>query len=502
MKKIHYILIALSALIILLSIKGKPGNPLHYQHDNDKELAGPFELSNSTARFALTETIAKNHSFFLPHDLAKFASPDIAQHNGKFISIFTPGVSFLALPFYIFGNFFGIPQLTSYLSTIIMALLNIYLVYRLARKLDISEIPALIGAFIFVFSTNALGYALGLTQHHFSTAFILLIFLASLKRPGWKNNILLGALIGAATLIDLPNLILLLPVGIYFLKNIKKQHTNKKTYLGFVIGVIPFIILFFVYNQITTGSFKTFAQNIGRSHAFAESGLGRNAVDSIDDQLQNEHVSQDSNNFSSPFDPRRLKNGLYILMLSNERSWLFYSPVLLLGFLGIFYGLKGKHKTMYTIVAVTIFVNIILYASFDDPWGGWSFGSRYLIPSAAFASLGVANLLEINKNKFLYAVYVTLLIYSIFISSIGALSTNAIPPKREALYLSDSMLYTYKYSLEYLKQGNTSSLIYNSFFVNKISTYSYFLIFSAIIICLFLILNINYLRNFKSKSNV
>src|SRR6266480_4895433 len=89
-----------SFVLLFFAIKGKPGNPLRFQnlHDQPVVVGTPFELSNSNARYALTETIVNNHTLSFSKEQAKFAAPDVVMLKGKFFSVFTPGVSFIGVP--------------------------------------------------------------------------------------------------------------------------------------------------------------------------------------------------------------------------------------------------------------------------------------------------------------------------------------------------------------------------------------------------------------------
>ena len=199
----------------LFFIKGQKSGHLYFQTEKDIRLGGPFELSNGASRYALTETIVGNRTFLLDEKLAKFGSPDVVDYKGKFFSIFTPGVSFLGVPFYILGKQFGMQQLFAYFSVTLFAILNFYLVAKLAWKFGVSFYAGLISGLVFLFGTNALVYAFNFTQHHVSTAIILLLLLNAFGKRTLVTNIVFGALVGAAALVDIPNLIMLAPVALY-----------------------------------------------------------------------------------------------------------------------------------------------------------------------------------------------------------------------------------------------------------------------------------------------
>lgn len=89
-------LLLLCLVLIIPVVRGKAGTPFYYQkpQEMDTKIGSPFELSNSISRYVLTEAIVNNQSFFLSLDQARAAAPDVVDYKGKFISIFTPGVSF------------------------------------------------------------------------------------------------------------------------------------------------------------------------------------------------------------------------------------------------------------------------------------------------------------------------------------------------------------------------------------------------------------------------
>lgn len=496
MKKLQLILVAIISLILLiLTVKGQPGNPVYFQSEKDIRVGGPFELSNGTSRYALTEAIVKDKTFYLNVDLAKFAAPDVVDYKGKFFTIFTPGISFLGVPFYLLGEYFGLPQVFAFFSITIFLILNIFLVARLATKFGAGFYASIVSGLAFAFATNALAYSLNYTQHTLSTTVVLLGILNATWERTLLRNILFGLIVGAGVLVDVPNLFLLMPAGIYILlKHFDlKQAAGKLKFslsikiTGLLLGVIPLIAVFGWYNKATTGSYFKLAQAIGRVEHFNEALPSRNSVVGVS-------VETDTHNdkwLSLPFNPRDQLTGLYVLLLSNERSWLFYSPVLLLGFLGILeIYRKQQHEALLNIVVSALVLDIVTYSMFGDPWGGWAFGPRYLIPGAALlaAFLGVA-VDRFRKNIIFIAFFVTLLFYSIFINLTGALTTNAVPPKIEAVNLGYKIPYTYKYNFQLIDKNFSSALVYNAFFSDKIPARFYlfalFLITSGLILAFY-----------------
>ena len=126
-------------IALLLSVALKTNNleePLNLNRST--MVMGPFESSNTTSRFALVESIVKQSTFFFDLDLARFAVPDVVENNGKFYTSFTPGISFVAVPFYILGQYLGLTELITLFSTVVFATLNGFALYFLGKKIGAS----------------------------------------------------------------------------------------------------------------------------------------------------------------------------------------------------------------------------------------------------------------------------------------------------------------------------------------------------------------------------
>jgi len=474
------LLAVLLGILLTGFIKGDTiGSHLVYQHDYSRIVGGPFEASNSTSRYALTKAIVDDKTFSLNLDLAKFASPDVVYYDGKFTSIFTPGLSFLGVPLYMLGALFGMPQLFSYITILIFAIIDVLLIAKISQKMGGSYAFGLLGGLVFLFATNALVYSLTYTQHIVTVTIIILALLNSLSARTVKNDLLFGALYGIGILIDIPNVFLLLPVACYvFIKHFSKKESMEKVNIAvhmsfswILVGLLPFLLLFATYNVATTGSLTKLGQTIGRSTALEKFAPEQSASASA---TFNDEGPKPIG-LQLPFSTRAQLAGAYTLLMSDERSWIYYSPIVFIGLLGLIILYKREKTRSITLVYfATIFINILLYSMFGDPWGGWAFGPRYLIPSAGILCLGIGAILErYKKNIFLVGLFFVLLFYSIWVNSLGALTTSSIPPKIESIHLSTPIPWTYAYNQEILQRGVSSSLIYNVFLEKKISASEY-----------------------------
>jgi len=466
-------LIFIIALLLAGGVKGKVGNPIFYQTNSsrDIELGGPFESSGNNSRYALTEAIVEDKTFFLNDERAQFSSPDIVYFRGNYFSIFMPGVSLMGVPFYMLGKVFGLAQLFTFLSVTILALLNVFLVIRLAKKLKVGMAAAIISGAIFIFATNAFAYAFTFTQHHLSVTLLLLALINVLSKRTLVSNIILGVILTMAAIVDTPNVFLLSPIGLYAIyKHFKSERLHNKLKLsiklkivGIIMGIVPILAIFGWYNYSLTETLTKLPQNIGRA-PFEQLSQDRTGI------------SESTGNLSLvnlPFNPRRQLSGFNILLFNNERGLFFYSPVLLFGLLGLVLAYRSrddKIKNLAVLSSAIIATNVVIYSMFHDPWGGWAFGPRYLIPSAAIISIFIGiGLQKIKRNILFLLAFLILAVYSLVINISGGITTTQVPPKVEAVNLAKPIPYTYLYNFDLINTNFSGSLVYNLYLAEFIS---------------------------------
>ncbi|MBU0569706.1 hypothetical protein KKB40_02910, partial [Patescibacteria group bacterium] len=479
------ILFIITTLFLLALVKGNKENSVSHQTSETRntKVGSPFESSGSTSRYALTEAIVEDGTFFLNENRARFSAPDMVEYKGKFFSIFTPGISFVGIPFYIFGKYFELAQLFTFLSTVLFALLNVFLVGKLARKFGVGLYSSFLAGFLFLFATNALSYALTFTQHHASTAIILLALLNAFGKRTLLKNLWLGILVSAGLLFDIPNILMMAPIGIYI--SIKHFHifehkekikiAFKLTITGLVVGLIPLVGLFGWYNKQLSGSYTKTGQTIGRSYYFEPLEIK---------QMYEKMRSEESFNPGLPFVTRRQLEGLHILLTSNERGWIYYSPIVIIGILGLFLAYKKRQKRELVIVAIaTVLTSIVIYSLFGG-LGGWAFGPRYLIPATAVLSAFIGVAVDKYKKKPLFILpFFILAVYSIGVNVLGSMTTTQVPPRIEAINLADPIPYTYEYNWQLMTEKElNSSLVYNLFLSNKLESKEYMFIFFLIVL--------------------
>ena len=105
----------LPGLLLMLTLHGRPGNPAPEEIlENLRGPSQPFELSPERGRYALTMSVVENNSFFFTTPIARFVVPDLGYIGGKYVSLFAPGVSLLAVPLYSLGKSLGLAQIMTF----------------------------------------------------------------------------------------------------------------------------------------------------------------------------------------------------------------------------------------------------------------------------------------------------------------------------------------------------------------------------------------------------
>lgn len=497
-KNIFIIVFTLISLVFyILTVKGAPGNFTKVSELSKSTIAtGAFESSHERSTYSTMLSLIQRRRFDLSNDLADFSTPDVGYLKGKFISYFPPGISVTILPFYVFFSRFGLGQVGGFFTMSVFALLSIGLLYLISR--DIFKLPVWISVLvplIFSFATVSWSYSITIYQHTM-LVFLLLLSFYSIWRGSRseKFSFIWGAVfwicIGISPFFDYPNPILMAPLVIYFLVKavdfkITRRDFEIKIKTLFLFSVVAFaamIGILFFYNQKVLGNWKRLSNNLPRYEI-------KNLAQLIDPSLvpAAQRQRSESAKLSTTFLEERVPTGLDLLIITKEKGIFVFSPILLLSILG-FLSVSGAISLEIAVLAAIVLLNILLYASFGDPWGGWAYGPRYLVPSMAIMPLFIALWLNQPKHLFLKKISVFILfIYSSAVALIGALTTAADPPKVEAVYLK--IKYGVDYALDYLLKGKSSSFFYNSFAYKHVSLIQYFFIlWITLIVIAFIVL--------------
>ncbi len=490
MKKIlgTFFTLLFCAVILLLSIKGIPGSPMGSELTEPTwSETGPLEPSIEGGRFALLYSLVEHKSFEFSEEVALLATPDLGYRNGKYISLFAPGVSIIAMPGYIIGKMIGLSQVGSFATIAIFALMNVYLIKKIAVQLGANPMSGTIASLAFLFASPAFAYASTFYQHHISTFLILLSIFILLRFNSLISLISIWVIYGFAFVVDYPNLIMMLPIAFFAIsKMVLISKSNSKINVNYsmqklltVFGIIIPLLFLLWYNYNANGGPLKLSGTLDRVMSIDADGTPLLGSDLVREALEKKTITvPPSSSFFSAFLNKHSINGLYVLFLSPDRGMIFFTPIMLFGIYSLFVHLKKWNKNMVLLVG-TIAFNIIIYSMWDDPQGGWAFGSRYLIPSYALLAIFIALLLtKFKKNILFLVLFFAALSYSVGVNTLGAVSSTTNPPRQEAQALekqyNKEQKYTYFRNIDQLKNGDSKSFIYRVVAKNYVSAWNYY----------------------------
>ncbi len=501
MKKLQTISIIIfialfSGILYISTLRGVPGTPTPSQLLGQEQTTQAFELSPERGRYAHVVALSETKQYALSKDLAEFVYPDVGWYEGRFYSFFAPGMAYLALPFYILGAKFGLAQIFTFGFVALMSILSILLIFTIGRKiLKLPTWASLVATVIYGFGSTSWSYAVTMYQHQVTVFFLLSTFYAvwmykSGRKFGWVWALWVWLGYALAIAIDYPNAILLLPVMVYFLvSSITYEKLASKIKIGFKSSfILTSIIFIFItglhlyHNQQEFGSWKRLSGSIVDYKVIRENKFESLSVSEIATKVAK--VQENKSNVVRFFSESKLPNSFGTLMFSTDRGLLFYGPIFIFGLLGLLLLLKTLTPETITLIGLVL-VNIFLYSSWGDPWGGWSYGTRYLIPSMAILSLFAGYWFVHSPKAWISRILaLPFFAYSSAVALVGVLTTNAVPPRIEANVLHSK--YNYLFNIDFLKTGKSGSFFYNTYAHNYVSLVQYFEIIYFSVLALFI----------------
>lgn len=513
-KLIIIFIIIFSLALYALTLRGSIGNGTATEvKGNLDQTTGALELSPERGRFAHVVNLAERGHYDLNKTWANIVYPDVGFAGDKFYSFFAPGVSYMATPLYMAGAKYNLGQIGAFSTETIIAILALVFLYKNARYIfGVSRSAAIFAVIVFAFGSTFWSYAVTLYQHAF-TAFFMMSGIYAVwsfrTYRGGKWNWLFGAYVwlayALAITVDYPNAIMYLPIMVYFLfstisfERVKEGYKVSVRWAGIITAIVFVAItsLHFWHNQYYYGSWKQtagglptyiktvatttpvvprFVATLGGANATTTPAYGASSTLSVASTTAAAVSTSTPKDIVGFFSEKYLPNSLYILLLSPDRGLLLFCPIFIMAFLGMYYALK-KPLPEHALLIGLISVNLFLYGSWGDPWGGWAYGPRYAIPSMACLSLFVAIGLSSRLGEFWRQLFARIFAYILFLYSsaiaiLGAVTTNAIPPKSEAILLPVKK-YNFLLNVDFMKTDHSGSFIYNTFAGNTLTLFGY-----------------------------
>jgi hypothetical protein len=316
---------------------------------------------------------------------------DKACFEGHYYTDKSPGPSLVAIPFYVlYKGIIALPPIQKLLEepdapaqARPFTLAQTWGI-RFFTFFSVAVPSALSGVVLFLFAsrfTSQIGYAffLGLIyglatlifpysnillQHGLATfgIFTGFYFLWRVISENASHTLLwlVGALFGLAMMTDYPVVLLLALMCLWALI----EMPNRWALYRVVVGALPFILILAAYHQLIfhTPLPVSYSYSIWGSSVHNRGILG----------------------FVLP-----TLQSLYGVTFSSFRGVFYISPILLLAFPGLYFmwtGWEGRRSTVI-LLAVCMVVYIVANASYMVWWGGWSVGTRFIVPLVPFLCL-------------------------------------------------------------------------------------------------------------------
>lgn len=477
-KTVYLILILFSIILFSLTIRGNAGIPNPDQIEASHKLnKGPFESSQESSRYAILLSLYNDNSRTL--DKYPFlGTPDLGYLNGHYYSFFPPTLSFIAIPFYILGLYMGATQLSVFAMLSVFSILTMCLIVKFCQKLDLHWSIALFSAVAFGFATNAWGYSVTFYSHLVSAFLLLLAIYMTVFGKG-KSDVLrlcsFWVIYGLAVYLDYPNLITYLPIALAITFqgiSLEKNQSKLKINFSWKYFLAPFI---FIAMLIVYGFYNY--SNFGNPLQMS------NTLPRVNDISKVISKTTEVAKGSVPaLQTRSLLEGFHSFLISSDRGILIFSPVVLLFVFGVSL-LKKKKSYILGLFLAVVGINLLQYSMFGDPYGGWAFGSRYMI--AVFPELCILagfGLAKYSKNILIKVIYTLVFLYSLAVSLLAPLTTNVIPPLIEAK--NAGLDATYLNNINLILKNDLNSFFYNHILNKSIpAIYYYFFILVIVFSC-------------------
>lgn len=455
MKKILLILTGILLFFYLLTFRGSLGNPTVPEIKKELSVAGQaFETSQEKSRLAIILSLVNDRTFSIDR-YASIGTPDVGQINGHYYSFFPPALSVIAIPFYLVGEKLGAYQLSIFSVSTLFAIATVLVMAFILRRLKMHWSVILFSSIAFAFATNAWGYSVTFYAHLASAFFILsgvAIVISMNEKRVFLKSLGVWTLYSLAVLIDFPNLFIFAPVALMLMSkfvSFSKVTDKIKVKIRWSIFFASFVFvglmsIYGYYNYVNFGSPTKLSNTLPR-------------VRDMDDPTLK--VPEKGGDAVGALNTRNMLNGFQSFVISKDRGVLVYSPIALLFVFGFMFLKKKDEWSLLGLISVPA-TCLTLYTMFGDPYGGWAFGSRYMIAvMPELCILAGIGLQRYSKRLAVKLFYSVVFIYSAAISLLAPLTTNVVPPYIESQ--KGALDSWYILNIKMLKDDKLNSFVYN-----------------------------------------
>jgi hypothetical protein len=356
-------------------------------------------------------------------------NPDIFPYNGLYYDVYPPGLTLLSFPFATLGIILdgGVMKNTGFAVLLVeffVALCAAFaslLVFRICRWY--AEVPqSMLASFVLAFGTLVWPFGTATYYHDVCLVFSLAsVYFAMRYFRGTRsvyNLVLSGICLGISSLVDYVSILFVIPLLAYlfysFKGKIKGVFMLVKTFCLFLLPFLLVASVNLLYNYILFGSFTTFPAQF-YIYASVPPGNGVTGV-------------------FARFDLIGLPEHLVYNLISPYRGILLFSPVLALGFYGMYKMVRRKDLRIDAIFLSLFFLtNFVAYSAWGAWDGGNSYGPRFLIYGLPYLVIRIGLVLYQNRRVYLKALFLALFSFSTIVQGLGAFTYANQPPSNSVL---------------------------------------------------------------------
>jgi hypothetical protein len=266
------------------------------------------------------------------------------------------------------------------------------LIFRFLSQFTIALLPRIFIVFIYGLISPAFPYANAFYGHQLSAALLFaafyLIFSSKHDLTRWKL-LLAGFLMGYSVVTEYPSILIVAILCVYTIYYLNKAKMILRMGWLFLSSSVLALGLF-AYNTIVFGGPLV----IGYDY----STLWENQHHTGFMSLTMPHLS-----------------AVWGITFSPFRGLFFYSPILLLSIIGLYYWWRSKKFLPELLVVFCSFVSIFLFNSASIMWwGGFSVGPRYLLPALPFIAIpAIFTIMSWKNIPWAKIIYVVLTLWSL-----------------------------------------------------------------------------------------
>lgn len=351
----------------------------------------PFVLGDGFGYFHTATSLVTQGSFTTkePPAYYPYSGHTISYYAGNYVTPYSPGTSLIWFPLLTLDNIFAQGSvyndyykafnghsLYSGIAILIAAVAASYIalftLIRLGLKLGLSSRASVLlsaatyfGYFVFTYSFELPAYS---HVYEFCIASLLLYLLLTKQRA--RYAFVTGGLLGLLVLIRPTNAVYALLLVSYLPRRRFRELTMA------IIGGLPFAAIWVWYNYVSFGKLITSGYSILWQQSF-----------------------------------ELTKFNLIPLLVSDVRGLFIYTPIALLGLIGLW-----QHKHKYYFLA-TFLLTIVIYSFWPIWWAGESLGNRFFISLAPVTFVGLIFLYQ-TFPKLSRILVTTFTLYALMLSAL------------------------------------------------------------------------------------